>query len=185
MWDLPQQEEFAQDLCKLFVACNISWNSASNAQLNLFFSKYVPEAKIPDRRVLSGRVLDFLAAEAEAGMKSKVAGRFGTGQCDGWKTNAKAAVVTTPVTVDATLYINAAHDISPERKTSDNLLQIVLEDITYCEERGIIMVGYCTDGGGDARGMRVRLKRLKPKLTVPPCWGHQVRFKMCRNLCSD
>ncbi|KAJ7681331.1 hypothetical protein B0H17DRAFT_1230999, partial [Mycena rosella] len=38
MWDLPQQEEFAQDLCKLFVACNISWNSASNAQLNLFSS---------------------------------------------------------------------------------------------------------------------------------------------------
>ncbi|KAJ7602477.1 ribonuclease H-like domain-containing protein [Mycena rosella] len=109
-------------------------------------------------------------------MKSKVAGRFGTGQCDGWKTNAKAAVVTTSVTVDATLYINAAHDISPERKTSDNLLQIVLEDITYCEERGIIMVGYCTDGGGDARGMRVRLKRLKPKLTVPPCWGHQVNL---------
>ncbi|KAJ7637806.1 ribonuclease H-like domain-containing protein [Mycena rosella] len=143
MWDLPQQE-FAQDLCKLFVACNISWNSALNAQLNLFFSKYVPEAKIPDRQVLSGHVLDLLAAEAEAGMKSKVAGRFGTGQCDGWKTNAKAAVVTTSVTVDATLYINAAHNISPERKTSDNLLQIVLEDITYCEERGIIMVDCCT-----------------------------------------
>jgi hypothetical protein len=103
MWDQPAQEEFAQDLCKLFVACNISWNSASNPQLNLFFSKYVPEAKIPDRRVLSGRVLDSLAAQTEAAMKSNVAGRHGTGQCDGWKTNAKAAIISTSVTVDATV----------------------------------------------------------------------------------
>ncbi|KAJ6628811.1 hypothetical protein B0H10DRAFT_2259901 [Mycena sp. CBHHK59/15] len=176
MWDPPAQDEFAQDLCKLFVACNMPWNSASNPQLNLFFSKYVPEAKIPDRHVLSGRILDSLAAQAEAGMKSNVAGRLGTGQCDGWKTNAKAAIISTSVTVEATLYMIAAHDVSPERKTADNLLQIVLEDIMYCEEHGIIMVGYCTDNGGDARRMRVRLTRVKPKLTVPPCWGHQTNL---------
>ncbi|KAJ7718290.1 hypothetical protein DFH07DRAFT_680400, partial [Mycena maculata] len=99
-WEPPKQEEFAQDLCKLFVACNISWNSAANLQLNLFFSKYVPEAKIPDRRVLSGRVLDSLALQAETGMKSIVTGRLGTGQCDGWKSGAKAAIITTSVTVD-------------------------------------------------------------------------------------
>ncbi|KAJ7697906.1 ribonuclease H-like domain-containing protein, partial [Mycena rosella] len=119
-----------------------------------------------------GRILDSLATQAEAGMKSNVVGRLGTGQCDGWKTNAKAAIISTSVT----LYMIAAHDVSPERKTADNLLQIVLEDITYCEEHGIIMVGYCTDNGGDARGMRVRLKRVKPKLTVPPCWGHQTNL---------
>ncbi|KAJ7199027.1 ribonuclease H-like domain-containing protein [Mycena pura] len=176
MWDQPAQEEFAQDLCKLFIAFNVSWNSASNPELNLFFSKYVPEAKIPDRRVLSGRVLDSLAARTEAAMKSNVAGRHGTGQCDGWKTNAKAAIVSTSVTVDATLHLIAAHDVSPERKTAENLLQIVLANITYCEELGIIMVGYCTDNGGDARGMRIRLKRVKPKLTAPPCWGHQTNL---------
>ncbi|KAJ7758153.1 ribonuclease H-like domain-containing protein [Mycena maculata] len=176
MWEPPKQEEFAQDLCKLFVACNISWNSAANPQLNLFFSKYVPEAKIPDRRVLSGRVLDSLALQAETGMKSIVTGRLSTGQCDGWKSSAKAAIITTSVTVDIQLYMIAAHDVSPERKTADNLLQIVLEDMEYCEELGIIMIAYCTDDGGDARGMRVRLKRVKPKLLVPPCWGHQVNL---------
>ncbi|KAJ7753324.1 ribonuclease H-like domain-containing protein, partial [Mycena maculata] len=176
MWEPPKQEEFAQDLCKLFVACNISWNSAANPQLNLFFSKYVPEAKIPDRRVLSGRILDSLALQAETGMKSIVTGRLGTGQCDGWKSGAKAAIITTSVTVDIQLYMIAAHDVSPERKTADNLLQIVLEDMEYCEELGIIMIAYCTDDGGDARGMRVRLKRVKPKLLVPPCWGHQVNL---------
>ncbi|KAJ7829072.1 hypothetical protein B0H14DRAFT_2366798, partial [Mycena olivaceomarginata] len=99
----------------------------------------------------SGRVLDSLVVDAETGIKSIVAGRLGTGQCDGWKSNAKAAIITTSVTVDGELYMIAAHDVSPERKTADNLLQIVLEDMKYCEEElGIIMIGYCTDNGGDA-----------------------------------
>lgn len=58
MWDPLKQEEFASDLCKVFISCNFAWNAAANPQLLLFFSKYVPEAKIPDRRVLSGRVLN-------------------------------------------------------------------------------------------------------------------------------
>lgn len=66
----------------------------------------------------------------------------------------------------------AAH---PDKKSADNLLEIVLEDMKYCEdELGVVMVGYCTDNGGDAKGMRVRLKRRRMKLVVPPCWGHQV-----------
>ncbi|KAF7344301.1 hypothetical protein MVEN_01721700 [Mycena venus] len=113
MWDPSRQQEFAEDLCKLFIACNISWNSAGNPELFLFFSKYVPEAKIPDRRVLSGRVLDALAAQAETSMKSKVLGKLATGQCDGYKSSARAAIVTMSITVEALLYMIAAHDISP------------------------------------------------------------------------
>ncbi|KAJ7126578.1 ribonuclease H-like domain-containing protein [Mycena crocata] len=177
MWDPVKQEEFAEDLCKLFVACNITWNSASNPQLNLFFSKYIPGAKIPDRRVLSGRVLDTLVVQAEDRMKSSVSGKLGTGQCDGWKSNAKASIITTSVTVEGQLYMIAAHNMSPEKKSAHNLLELVLQDIEYYEnELGIIMVGYCTDNGGDAKGMRVRLRRKTIKFTIPPCWGHQVNL---------
>ncbi|KAJ7663381.1 ribonuclease H-like domain-containing protein, partial [Mycena polygramma] len=110
-------------------------------------------------------------------MKSHVANKLATGQCDGSKNNAKAAIITTSITVEAKLYMIAAHDVSLEKKSADNLLQIVLTDIEYCEEElGVIMIGYCTDNGGDARGMRTRLKRVRPKLTVPPCWGHQVNL---------
>ncbi|KAJ7745031.1 hypothetical protein B0H14DRAFT_2637213 [Mycena olivaceomarginata] len=103
-------------------------------------------AKIPDRRVLSGWVLDVLVVQAETGMKSNVSGKLGTGQCDRWKSNAKAAIIATSVTVDGKVYMIAAHNVSPDKKTADNLLQIVLEGIKYCEEElGIIMIGYCTD----------------------------------------
>ncbi|KAJ7940007.1 hypothetical protein B0H13DRAFT_1464936, partial [Mycena leptocephala] len=173
-WDPAQQQEFAEDLCKLFIACNVAWNSAGNPELHLFCSKYIPGAKIPDRKVLSGRVLDTLAVHAETNMKSNVSGKLATGQCDVWKSEAKAAIITMSVTVEAKLYMIAAHDVSPERKTSDNLLELMLEDIRYCEEQlGVTLIAFCTDNGGDARGMRVRLKRVRPKLVVPPCWGHQ------------
>lgn len=101
MWDPSGQQEFAEDLCKLFIACNIAWNSANNPQLLLFFSKYLPAAKIPDRRVLSGRVLDTLVGQIETEMKGQVSGKLGMGQCDGWKTGAQASIVTTSVTVEA------------------------------------------------------------------------------------
>ncbi|KAJ7030543.1 hypothetical protein C8F04DRAFT_961451 [Mycena alexandri] len=166
MWDPPKQQEFAEDLCKLFIACNVSWTSANNPELFLFFSKYVPEAKIPDRRVLSGRVLDTLVLRVEKEMKDQVAGKLGIGQCDGWKTGAKASIIsiarsvsTSFVSAGINLHLVATHDVSPEKKSADNLLEIVLGDIEYCEtEFGIIHVGYCTDDGGDAKAMRKRLR---------------------------
>lgn len=106
MWDPPKQQEFAEDLCKLFIACNVSWNSANNPELLLFFSKYVPEAKIPDRRVLSGQVLDTLVLRVEKEMKDQVAGKLGIGQCDGWKTGAKASIISTSITVESTVSLH-------------------------------------------------------------------------------
>ncbi|KAJ7937967.1 hypothetical protein B0H13DRAFT_1588109 [Mycena leptocephala] len=101
MWDSPKQEEFATDLCKLFIACNVAWNSAANPELLLFFSKYVPQAKIPDRRVLSGRVLDQLVCEIENAMKGSLSGKLGTGQCDGCRSNAKASIAVFALRVKA------------------------------------------------------------------------------------
>ncbi|KAJ7891750.1 hypothetical protein B0H13DRAFT_1625867 [Mycena leptocephala] len=179
IWDPPKQQEFAEDLCKLFIACNIAWNSANNPELLLFFSKYLPEAKIPHRRVLSGRVLDTLVVQVESEMKAQVSGKLGMGQCDGWKSNAKASIVTTSVTVDGKICIIAAHDVSPEKNSADNLLETVLADIEYCErEFGIIFVGYCTDNGGDAMSMRKKLQVRVPKFLVPPCWGHQITSRI-------
>ncbi|KAJ7122705.1 ribonuclease H-like domain-containing protein [Mycena crocata] len=157
MWDTLRQEEFAQDLCKLFISCNVAWNSAANPQLLLFFSN--------------------LVCPVETEMKAKVSGKFGTGQCDGWKSNAKASIITTSVTVEGKLYMIAVHNVSMDKKTSDHLLELVLADMKYCEdELGITYIAWCTDDGGDARGMRRRLKEVRPKLLTPPCWGHQVNL---------
>ncbi|KAF7971230.1 hypothetical protein HWV62_21646 [Athelia sp. TMB] len=65
-WTAKQQEEFAIDFCKLLVATDTSWNFANNPQTHRFFAKYRPEAAIPNRRVLSGHILDKISADEEA-----------------------------------------------------------------------------------------------------------------------
>jgi hypothetical protein len=62
--------------------------------------KWIPGAVVPDRHTLSGSILDRQSQRVETQMKDKLNGKLATGQCDGWKNNAKVSVVTMMVTVD-------------------------------------------------------------------------------------
>jgi hypothetical protein len=99
-WPSGRQDEFDQDICKLFVSCGFAWNAASNPEMGLFFRKWIPGAMVPDRRSLSGRVLDGEVAKVEARTKERIAGKMATGQCDGWKNVAKTSIVTSMITVE-------------------------------------------------------------------------------------
>ncbi len=99
-WNASRQKEFSEDLCKLFIMCNIAWNVAENAQLHLFFHKWVPGAVIPDRRKLSGTYLDEAADQVRSETVKKVQGSLGTGQSDGWKNVAKTSVVASMMSVN-------------------------------------------------------------------------------------
>jgi hypothetical protein len=95
-----RQREFESDMCKMFASCGWAWNSASNPQFHGFFSKWVPDAHVPDRRKLSGPVLDTEVKGVEERVKVKVEGQFATGHCDGWKNVSKTSVIGTMITVD-------------------------------------------------------------------------------------
>jgi hypothetical protein len=82
-------------MLKLFVFCGFARNSANDPQI-AFVEKYIPGAKVPDRRVLSGRILDGEVAKVE----ERIVGKMATGQCDGWKNVAKTSVVTSMITVE-------------------------------------------------------------------------------------
>ncbi|KAJ7215840.1 ribonuclease H-like domain-containing protein [Mycena pura] len=186
MWPPEKQEEFYDDLCRLFVACNWAWNGVANPELLLFMSRYISQAKIPDRRVLSGRVLDRLVAQFEEKVRVEVSGKLATGQCDGWKSLSKAHIISTSSTVAGKLHLTGAHDVSPERKTADNLLQIVTADMQMCKDRyGMDFIGYCSDDGGDSRGMCRRLGRVNPRLLIFPCLSHQLYLTTGRMLKLD
>ena len=99
-WNQIQQEEFGEDLCKLLIAIRSSWNTAHNPQLRIFVDKWIPGAIVPDRRTLSGPILDREAEKVEEKLKLKLKGRKATFQTDGWKNKAKQAIVATMVSVD-------------------------------------------------------------------------------------
>ncbi|KAJ6550692.1 hypothetical protein B0H10DRAFT_1716108, partial [Mycena sp. CBHHK59/15] len=98
-WTSEQQAEFGEDLCKLFVTCGWAWNVANNPELKLFFGKYLLSAVVPDRRVLSGRILTTEANKVIAATRMKIEGKLTTYSEDGWKNVAHTHVDTSMLSV--------------------------------------------------------------------------------------
>ena len=109
-WSSGRQEEFDDDMLKLFVSCGFAWNSANNPQMGLFVEKWIPGAKVPDRKSLSGRILDREVAKVEARTRERVQGKVATGQCDGWKNVAKTSIVTSMITVEHVVSLTTNND---------------------------------------------------------------------------
>jgi hypothetical protein len=53
--------------------------------MRLFHEKWIPGSKTPDRRVLSGRLLDKEATEAESWMRKRMDGNWQQGSAMGGK----------------------------------------------------------------------------------------------------
>ncbi|KAL6302503.1 ribonuclease H-like domain-containing protein [Sparassis latifolia] len=176
-WPAERQQNFAQDLCKLFISCGMAWNMADNAEMQLFMRKWVPGAKVPDRRSLSGVYLDRAFDEVESRTTMKVKGKVATGQCDGWKNVAKMSVVTSMMTVEHEAYLVRTHDMSGELKTGDRLLELVRADIKYMSEKyGVKTIGWCTDDGPDGKKMRRLLSVVMACIICVVCWSHQIQL---------
>ena len=99
VWTPSRQQEFGDDFCRLLVATRSPWNFANNPETHLFAQKWIPGAVIPDRRTLSGPMLDREAAKVEDKLKLELKGKMATFQTDGWKNKAKQSIVATMVTV--------------------------------------------------------------------------------------
>ncbi|KAF8270666.1 ribonuclease H-like domain-containing protein [Lactarius quietus] len=145
--------------------------------MQLFIEKWIPGAIIPDRRTLSGPILDCEAGKVEDRLKLRLKGRKATFQTDGWKNKAKQAIVATMVSVDFEPYLMQTHDVSAQPKTGEALLQLVIEDIKWSEETyGLTVIAACSDDGGDARKMRRLLLVRMPWLVIILCWAHQINL---------
>lgn len=187
------QAAFDRDLLRLFVVLNWSWNAANHPEFHRFMKKWIPTVTVPDRRTLSGRLLDEEAARIEVNIKEQVKGRYATGQCDGARSRAKDAIQTTTITVENKVslsgsqsriidpewnpqpYLIDAHVMTDENKDSDTLLRYIMQDITMMISTfAVLLVAWCTDNGPDARGMRRKLGLQFPFLILLECWAHQV-----------
>ncbi|OCH84209.1 hypothetical protein OBBRIDRAFT_741963 [Obba rivulosa] len=180
--DLPQpswpngiQEEFAADLCRLFIACNIAWWAVEHPFFRYFFSKWLPGAILPGRMTLGGRILEAEAGKVINDMRCRVKGRFASGQCDGWKSIAKNSIVASVVNVECIPWLLNVFDISAAVKNAEKLLAIVIGEIKYIqEELGTTVVAWCTDASGESRKMRRLLREKIPWIVTLDCWAHQV-----------
>jgi hypothetical protein len=124
-WSAANQAEFGEDLCKLFVTCGWSWNDAHNPEFNLLFDKYLPVAKIPDRRVLSGTILTGEANKVIATTRKKIEGKMATYVEDGWKNVAHTHVDTSVLCVEGQV---CSFQICSSFRRSNYMLAVSLED---------------------------------------------------------
>ncbi|KAF9230433.1 hypothetical protein BU15DRAFT_30072, partial [Melanogaster broomeanus] len=173
-WSQARQAEFAADLCRLVIACNMAWLAVEIPYWRAFFqkcsSKTRPESScLPGIKAPGSQVGDLLEE-----MKLKVQDRYGTGQCDGWKNVSKTSIIGTMINVEYTPYLLNAVDVSAKPKTAVELLKLVEAEINYAVEvLKIIVVAWCTDVSGESAKMRRLLVRKMPHLVVVDCWAHQ------------
>lgn len=101
------QEDLESDILELYVALGWSFNGADNPIWQRFLERWVQGSQPVSARRLSGPILDRRAAAVEERIKPLVAGKLGTGQCDGWKNIAKASVVSSLVTVEGEVSVGS------------------------------------------------------------------------------
>ncbi|EMD37416.1 hypothetical protein CERSUDRAFT_136001, partial [Gelatoporia subvermispora B] len=176
-WPDPVQEEFAGDLCCLLIACNIAWMAVEHCYCRAFFAKWLPPVILPTCKTLSGRILDQKSHKVVIDMKTRVKGCYGTGQCDGWKNITKTSLVALMINVEYMPYLLNAVDISAQVKNAENLLEIVVNEISYCVETiGTVVVAWCTDSSGESVKMRRLLRQRIPSIVTVVCWAHQLNL---------
>jgi hypothetical protein len=164
--------------------------------MHSFVQKWIPGAIVPDRRTLSGPILDREAAKVEDRLKQKLQGRLATFTTDGWKNKAKQSIVASMVSVASEVrqqvfscrlkythwdqsqpYLMRTHDVSADAKSGEALLKLVVEDMQWsCKMFCFIIIAVCTDDGGDARKMRRLLLAEMPWLIIILCWAHQINL---------
>ncbi|KAF8890189.1 hypothetical protein BD779DRAFT_1430590, partial [Infundibulicybe gibba] len=173
-WSHSKHTEWIGDMCSLMVACNIPWWAVEHPFWRHFFQKWVGGCMIPGRRHISGRALDDEAERVVEGIRSRVKGRYGTGQCDGWKNIAKTSLIASMVNVEYTPFLLGVADISSQPKTAEVLLSIVLKEVAYCMDTlGILLIAWCTDASGESLKMRRLLREEFPWMITVDCWAHQ------------
>ncbi|KAJ7495202.1 ribonuclease H-like domain-containing protein [Mycena latifolia] len=173
-WSAEVQEEFGEDLCRLFVSCGWSWKAVSNPQFKLFFNKYIPAAKLPDRRVLSGRILDKESDKAVDRTRKQIQGKLATYSEDGWTNIAKTHVDTSMLSVETKPYLLRTHDMTGRPKTGDELFEIVKSDLDFAKTTyGVDIIAVVTDDGPDGKKMRRLIKEQMNQIATFECWAHQ------------
>ncbi|KZT18808.1 hypothetical protein NEOLEDRAFT_1023365, partial [Neolentinus lepideus HHB14362 ss-1] len=176
-WLGPMQDQFAQDLCRLMVACNIAWWAADHPYWTYFWSKYVPAAQMLGRaRLLDDQVAGY-AADASTILpnRDKGQGRYIVWRCYSWKNIAMKSIVLSMINVKFVPHPLHSYDISAVIKNAENLLEIVLTEILYCTNvLGVQVIAWCTDCSGEALKMCRPLHEWFPWIVTVECWAHQI-----------
>ena len=195
-WTEARQFFFERLLIRLTASAGLPLTWVENPEFLSLCNKFIPAAKVPSRKVLTSRLLPRAVDGIRLEIRKAVTGMHATAQADGWSGINSHHYIAFMATVNGnvsmlyyfmfTLLIAIylyqvhtvrVHDASGERKTADNLYQLMLEVLATLEiDWKVIVVGFTTDASGEARLARSKLSQSHPHLICPDCYAHQVSY---------
>ncbi|TFK78324.1 hypothetical protein K466DRAFT_507447, partial [Polyporus arcularius HHB13444] len=173
-WTAALRGEFADSVLDLFAVCGIPFNVADNVEFEDFILRWIPGADIPDRRALAGSILTGAVQKIEEATTARVAGKFATGQSDGWRNIAKTDVITSMMSVDREVFPISTHNMKGKPKTGIEHYKIIEADMEKMRSAfHVHPIAWVTDDGPDGKCARRLLREKYAWLVTLVCWGHQ------------
>ena len=150
-----KQHEIDLSVTRYFIATNTPFNAASNRHLKSLVQKLRPGTTIPERRKISGELLDEVYDQEKQKVKQQVQKAHVTLAIDGWSTLTNDPVLRISFYKSGVCYLVNTINTSGEPHTSDYLVQVVKDQIAYVEDEfGVKVTSFVTDNAANMNLMR-------------------------------
>ena len=155
-----KQHEIDLSVTRYFIATNTPFNAASNRHLKSLVQKFRPGTTIPERRKISGELLDEVYDQEKQKVKQQVQKAHVTLAIYGWSTLTNDPVLGISFYKSGVCYLVNTINTSGEPHTSDYLVQVVKDQIAYVEDEfGVKVTSFVTDNAANMNFMRREIRQ--------------------------
>ncbi|KAF9018952.1 hypothetical protein BDZ89DRAFT_1094001 [Hymenopellis radicata] len=167
---LQEKQSIHAQFGRATISANLPNQWVNNAEVIKLFYMFRARADevIPDRRQISGRILDSLAVT------------------DGWSDNTRNNIAASTSLTSLQSYLIKLMVTNRDRKNGEGYCVIFLDMIDETErETGCIVVLLCTDNDGGSHKGRDMVPSKRPWILVASCCAHQVRLASQNEQAAD
>ncbi|KAH6873589.1 hypothetical protein BKA70DRAFT_1379130 [Coprinopsis sp. MPI-PUGE-AT-0042] len=170
-----EAREFEEGLAEITVACGFPLSWLDNPRVIQFFDQWFPGAKLPSRKVVTGRIIPTLVKKSREQVIASIKGQSMTLQGDGWTGINQRHVVAFMVGMNGKVYTVDVVDSTIERRTAEQFLGLLEAAYEKASKEMLVkVIGVVTNASGESAKARHDFARKHPEIIVLDCYAHQV-----------
>lgn len=174
---LAQKEIFDKKVAKFFYANNIPFNVASNSCTKDMFNEFRAGYEAPNRKQLSGTLLDKVHDDIESEFKKKTKDESATLSMDGWSSIKNDPIIASSIQIQGKTHLIAAEDASSRKKTAKFCVEVAKKAIEDLQKQYEIEVfALVTDNENKMKKMKNLLAEQYPDILTYGCSAHWVNL---------
>ena len=165
--------ELDLQIAKFFYACNIPFNVAEHTEFLKTIKLLRPGYSPPNRKTISGDLLDKVSEEMHGKMKKELDGKTATLVQDGWSNCHNDPVIASSVQSGGKTFFLDSYDTGSMPKTAENCKSLCEESIERTKQKyNCTIRTVVTDNARNMNKMRDALKQDHPDIIVYGCSAH-------------